>query len=112
MLPRYCRPGVERGGVRPPAPARRPAWQPAIPLSGRHILDGGVLQGQVRIHALEPGILGLQLLDPPQFGNRHAGVLALPLVEGGDADATLAAHLCHRDAGLGFLQDFQDLAFA
>ena len=38
--PRSRRPGVGRGGVHPPAPARRPAWRPALRLSEQHVLDG------------------------------------------------------------------------
>ena len=55
------------------------------------------------------GVLGLELLDPLELVDRHARVLALPLVVRRRADAVFAADLCHRQACLSLAQDRQNL---
>src|SRR5581483_7234079 len=88
------------------------ASQTASPLSRQHVLDRGVLQGQLCIQAFELGVLGLQLPNARQLRYRHARVLALPGIPSRCTDAVLAAHLSHRYTGFSFLQDRHDLAFA
>ncbi len=55
--------------------------------------------------------LGLQLLQTLQRGNLHAGVLALPMVEGRLTDTVLPTDVSHRFTTLLQLQDADDLAF-
>src|SRR5690606_18727201 len=68
-----------------------------------------VVERHLRVHALEPGVLGFQLLDPLQVRRLHAAVLGLPLVVRGRTDAGLPADVLDRDAGVGLLEDRDDL---
>lgn len=71
-----------------------------------------MFQRQVGIHPLEPGQLGLDVLQVPQLRHLHAGVLVLPDVVRRLADAVLAARLGHLRAGLDLLEDPDDLFLA
>src|SRR5690606_16604899 len=95
------------------APTVRPprAWPTASGFSVQNILDRRILQGQIRVHALELGVLGLELAQPLQLGHLYARVLALPLVVRGAANAVLAAQFGNRHTGLAFLQHRNNLAF-
>lgn len=66
-------------------------------------------QGQLGIHLLEPGILGLQVSHMLELGDFHAGVGSLPLVVGGVRDAMLAAGLAHPGAQFDLLEDRHNL---
>ena len=68
-------------------------------------------EGQVRVHALELGVLGLQFAQLGQVRHRHAAVLALPLVIRRLADAVLPARLAYLGAEFDLFQDADDLAF-
>src|SRR5690606_36112273 len=61
------------------------------------------------VHPLEPGVLRFQVLDTPQLGGLQAAVLRLPLVVGRNADAGLPADVLDRHAGVGLLEDRDDL---
>lgn len=50
-------------------------------------------QPQIRINALELGVLGLEFARSPSLGHQHIRVLALPLVIRGVADAIRLAQL-------------------
>jgi hypothetical protein len=71
-----------------------------------------VHEGQVGIHALELGVLGLQFTQLRQVGHRHAAVLGFPLVVSRLADAVLSARLADLGAQFDFFQDADYLAFA
>src|SRR5690606_2719477 len=64
---------------------------------------------QLGVHPLEPGVLRFQVLDTPQLGGLQAAVLRLPLVVGRNADAGLPADVLDRHAGVGLLEDRDDL---
>lgn len=68
-------------------------------------------QGQVRVHALEPGVLILQFTQLRQVWNRHARELAFPFVIGRLAHAVLPARLADLGAQFDLLEDGNDLAF-
>jgi hypothetical protein len=72
--------------------------------------DGVVLHGEIRIHALELGKLGLQLLRAFEVGDTQPSVFALPVVIGGQADAVLAANLFHLHPCFCLPEDRHDLA--
>src|SRR5574343_1365785 len=69
------------------------------------------MQIQVRLgqQVLELGVLRLQLAQPPRLRDIHATELGAPLVERGVREAALAADLSHRHAGLGLLEEPDDL---
>lgn len=69
---------------------QRLASQTALQFSGQHILDRGELQSLVRIHALEAGILPIELLQALQFGHAYATELILPQVECRPTDLVLS----------------------
>src|SRR5690606_9845153 len=68
-----------------------------------------VVERQLGVHPLEPGVLRFQVLDTPQLGGLQAAVLRLPLVVGRNADAGLPADVLDRHAGVGLLEDRDDL---
>ncbi len=68
-------------------------------------------QGQVRVHALEPGVFVLQFAQLRQVRDRHARELAFPFVVGRLADAVLPARLADLGTQLDLLEDGNDLAF-
>src|SRR5690606_33339321 len=73
------------------------------------ILHRGVVERPLGVHPLEPGVLRFQVLDTPQLGGLQAAVLRLPLVVGRNADAGLPADVLDRHAGVGLLEDRDDL---
>src|SRR5690606_793483 len=107
--PRTHRTGA--GAVRAPQPGIAPprASAPALQFFCDQILHRRVVERHLRVHALESGVLGLQLLDPLQVRCLHAAVLGLPLVVRGRTDAGLPADVLDRDAGVGLLEDRDDL---
>jgi hypothetical protein len=75
------------------------------------ILERFVVQRQLRVHLLEPGVLGLELLQAPQLRHIEPPVLRLPLVVSRRTDAVLASNLGHLHAGIGFSKDRDDFLF-
>jgi len=67
---------------------------------------------QVGVHALELGVVVLQLTKLRQVRGRHARELTLPLAVGLFADAVLSACLADLGAHLDFLEDADYLRFA
>ena len=65
------------GAARAPQPgtARPRASAPALQFFCDQVLHRRVVQRQLGIHPLEPGILGLELLDPLQVRCLHPAVL-------------------------------------
>jgi hypothetical protein len=66
----------------------------------------------VCVHALELGVLILQLAKLRQLRDCHARELALPLVVVRLADAVLPARLANPGTHLDFLEDADYLGFA
>lgn len=73
-------------------------------------LERVVHERKLRVHALELGVFLLQLAQLRQVRHRHATVLAPTLVEGGFADAVLAAGLADLGTELDLLEDTDNLA--
>jgi hypothetical protein len=69
------------------------------------------LQVEVRFSQefLEPSVIDFKILQPPGFIGFHAAVIGAPLVERGLAEPAMAADLLDRKAGLGLLQQPNDL---
>jgi len=88
----------------PEAPARA-----TLQFAREDILDGRVLECELRIHPLELRILGLEFAPPLQLRHGRPTVLSLPGEEGRPTDAVLAKHLRHRQSALHRLQDLDDL---
>jgi len=88
---------------------RRHAWPVGLTLYP----EGGVQRVDVQVgfgqQLLQLVVLRLQLTQAPRIGHLHATVLGTPLVEGGVAKAALAAQLLDRQAGLGLLDETDDL---
>src|SRR5262249_23126409 len=76
-------------------------------------LEHLLVQGQLGDEALQPGVLGLQLLEPPGLVLLEAAVLVAPAVEGLLADAKALADLGEAgplgQVGLGLAQLDDDL---
>ena len=70
-----------------PAPQPAVASRTALQFSVQDILDGRVLQRQVRVHPLELGVFSLELPQLSHIRHRRAPVLAPPLEECRLADA-------------------------
>jgi hypothetical protein len=71
----------QRGGTLQYAARDKPAApRTASEFFCQHVLDRGVLQRQIGVHPLEPGVLSLQLSHARQVRHRRARVLALPRV--------------------------------
>src|SRR5690606_16295299 len=99
------------GAARAPRPgtARPRASAPALQFFCDQVLHRRVVERQLGVHPLEPGVLGFQVLDPPQLRGLQAPVLRFPLVVGRHADAGLPADVLDRHAGVGLLEDRDDL---
>ena len=67
---------------------------------------------KVGIHALELGVLLLQLSQLRKMRDSHPVELILPLVVGRFADAVLPANLTDLDSQFDLFQDADDLTFA
>ena len=78
-------------------------------MSAEKVLQRGVVQHGVSQQPLELGVLILERPRPLRLGPVHAPVLGLPGVEGGGADAMLAAHVGGLRSGLLLAQDGHDL---
>src|SRR5690606_8959570 len=92
-----------------PGTARPRASAPSLQFFCDQILHRGVVERQLGVHPLEPGVLRFQVLDTPQLGGLQAAVLRLPLVVGRNPDAGLPADVLDRHAGVGLLEDRDDL---
>nr|WMM94666.1 hypothetical protein [Pseudomonas kurunegalensis] len=64
----------------------------------------------VGVHLLQATVFLFQFAQPSHQGCVHATKLGAPLVEGGRAEAMLAAELRNRATSLGLLEDGDDLA--
>ena len=71
-----------------------------------------VHEGKVGIHALELGVLLLQLSQLRKMRDSHPVELILPLVVGRFADAVLPAGLTDLGSQFDLFQDADDLTFA
>lgn len=93
-----------------------PALPGAAPQGGllfsQNLLDGLVLQTQVREHLLEPPTFLFQVLEPGQLGNARPGVLTFPAVKRGLAQSVLAHNLGHGLPAQLSLQNRDNLRFA
>lgn len=92
-----------------PDTARRRVSQPALQFFCDQILHRRVLERQIGIHPLQPGVLGLELLDSFEVRGFHPAVLRLPLVVRRLRDPVLAAQLADAHPGVRRLQDRDDL---
>lgn len=97
--------------AQPQGHARPSRDAPGSELSVNNILECVVHQRQVGVHALELGVLVLQLPQLRQVRDRHTRELALPLVVRRLADAVLPARLGYLRAKLDFLEDADHLRF-
>ncbi len=70
-----------------------------------------VHEGKVGIHALELGVLLLQLSQLRKMRDSHPVELILPHVVGGFADAMLPAGLTDLDSQFDLFQEVNDLTF-
>ena len=59
-------------------------------------------QRQLRVHPLQPSILGFQLLQPAQLRDIHAPVASFPVVDGRIAHTVLARERALSQEQLGF----------
>ena len=75
-------------------------------------LESMNVEMRFRQQLLELGVLAFQFLESPGVGNVHAAELGAPLVEGGVAEAALAAQLLDRHPGFGLLEKTNELFFA
>ena len=71
-----------------------------------------VHEGKVGIHALELGVLLMQLSQLRKMRDSHPVELILPLVVGGFTDAVLPAGLTDLGSQFDLFQDADDLTFA
>src|SRR5690606_36845641 len=80
-IARPChRTGATAAGAPPGGSAPPRASAPALQFFCDQVLHRGVVEGQLGVHPLELGVLGLELLHAPQLRRLHAAVLRLPLV--------------------------------
>src|SRR5579863_1225063 len=68
-------------------------------------------QRQLRVHPLQPSILGLELFQPPKLRDVHASVPGFPVVDGRIAHPVLARQLHRLRASIELLEDRDDLLF-
>src|SRR6185503_1847011 len=105
------RPGAHSTRSSPASPAPRSAAPRASGLFSDQLLQGLVIQREIRHQPLQPAILMLELPQPPSLIDFKAAVLGLPPVERLLADAVPATELGRLAAGLGLFQDPDDLLF-
>src|SRR5262249_54658499 len=67
------------------------------------------VEGEVGHQALQPRVLVLELAQAAQLAHAQVGVLLLPDIERGLADAELAADVWHRRAGFDLAERIRDL---
>ena len=75
------------------------------------ILQHRLVQAQISDQLLQPGVLGFELLEPPQLAYAQTAILLLPVVKRGLRDAELAADLLDPGARLGLAQRKGNLLF-
>jgi hypothetical protein len=68
-----------------------------------------LVQREIRHEALQPIVFVLELSEPAQLADAQVGVLLLPGVERGFADAQLPADVADRRAGLDLPKRLRDL---
>jgi len=81
----------------------------ALPLFCEGLGDDLNFEAFFGVHLLQAFVLFLQLLHPGHERGVHAAKLGSPLVERGRAHAVFAAQLGDVEAGLGLLEDGDDL---
>ena len=81
-------------------------------LSVNDVLQHMVHEGKVGIHALELGVMLMQLSQLRKMRDGHPVELVIPLVVGGFADAVLPTNLTDLDSQFDLFQDADDLTFA
>jgi len=104
-------PDVSTGRAQRQATEPRPDVRWASPLFCQRFLHRVRFELHVGVHLLEPGVLGLQLLDAFEHRRIHAAVLAAPLVKRRSTDAILAADVRHFQPGVLLLEDGHNLRF-
>lgn len=93
-------------------------WSPSLdgqmasPLFRLGLGDDLGLEAFLGIHLLETVVFVLQLLEARHERGVHPPEFGTPLVEGGRADAMLAAKLRDGSAGLDLFEDGDDLGIA
>src|SRR5882724_8836527 len=102
-------PGARSARTWPGSPAPRSAAPRASGLFSDELLQGLVIQGEVRDQTLEPAILVLERAQPPGLVHLEPGVLGLPTVKRLLADGVAPAKIGALRPGLGLLQDPDDL---
>jgi hypothetical protein len=83
----------------------------ASPLLSHEVLQGRVVQHGISQQPFQPRVLILERLQPLGLRDFRPTELGLPFVDARVADATLAAQIGDRNAGLMLLQDSDDLLF-
>ncbi len=83
-----------------------------LALYPENALQGVHIEVRLGQQPFELGVLAFELAQPPGVVHVHAAVLGTPLVEGGVAEAALAARLLDRHAGLDLLEEPDDLFLA
>ncbi len=73
----------------------------ALPLFCQYVFQRHIIEGQIRNQVLEPAVLILQLLQPPELIDIHAAVLRFPAVERAFANAMRPANISDFLPGLG-----------
>src|SRR5262245_11988503 len=114
LLPPATACGTLRGTSGDPFPFRERSsglrsLAAVLQLSLEDVLDRGVLQRDLGVHALQGRVLALELLDALQLGDRRPGVPRAPQEISRPTDAVATQQVRHRDPRLTFLQDRDDL---
>ncbi len=99
-----------RNGSRPWPPSLDEPM--ALPLFCHGLGDDFSLEALLSIHLLEAAFFVLQLLETRHEGGIHPALFRAPLIEGGGADAVLAAEFRDGRAGLGLVENGDDLGIA
>lgn len=84
----------------------------ALPLFCHGLGDDLCLEALLGVHLLEAAVFVLQLLESSHEGGIHPPEFGTPLVEGGRADAMLAAELRDGSSSLSLFEDGDDLGIA
>ena len=84
----------------------------ASPVFCRNVLQGSIIQRQIRHHLFELAVLVFELAQPPELTDFQAAILGLPAVVGAIADSEFAADIGDGLSCLHPLQDPDDLLFA
>src|SRR6476661_2176439 len=97
--PPPCRPGVRTPRTGRAAPSRRRACDSGSEVSRRDLLEHVDVQSLVGDQLLEPGVLGLEFLEPFGLVGLHAAVLGKPAMPRRLRDLQMTAHLAEFLAG-------------